>query len=234
MSDYKMTLKEQIAAFTASQIESIFKLTDGNNAEILTGGQVTNYLTYKYGDYYTLTPVQGLWVLYNATHRADFIKAYNAWTTAYNPLDNYNANETNVYLTSDGAETSTTWHGKTVTTSLTDVQTDNMITTDESQTPRLDTRTTNSGSTTDAESGTTTTCVDHTAKSLSIDGTTYSADNVHGELKKKTGNIGVTTSQQMLSAEIDLRMNPLIELYIDEFVSDYTYYFYKGGFGYDS
>ena len=234
MSSYKMTISEQIAGFTPAQIAALFPLTDGNNATILDGATVLNYFMYKYGEYYTISPIQGLWGMYQATHNADFVRAYNAWTSVYSPLDNYNANETNVYLTSYGKETTITRHGKTVTTTLTGVQTDNMVTTDESQTPRLETRVANSGSTSDAESGTTSTSVDHTEKSLTVNGTTYTADNVHGEIKTKNGNIGVTTTQQMLSAEIELRLNPLVQLYLDEFINDYTYYVYNGGFDYDS
>ena len=165
-----------------------------------------------------------LWINYNHLHGADFSKAYTAWISTYNPIENYNADETNVYLTNDGEETTEITHGKTTTITANDVQNDTYVTTDESDTPRLENRQKQTGNTTDAETGTTTTTVDRTAKQLEIAGVTYSADNVHGEIKKRHGNIGVTTTQQMLQSEIDLRFNPIIQLYIDTFISDYAYY----------
>lgn len=220
--NYPKTLNEQIDALEPEQI-ALFDISF--SGAIVCGGEtVTNYLKYMYGEYKTTDILYLLWINYTALHGADFNKAYAAWSTTYDPLSNYDAHETNVYLTNDGQETTTVTHGKTTTTTLTGVQSDNMVTTDDDATPRLETRVTNSGSTSDAETGTTTTAVDRTAKTLDVGGVTYSADNVHGEIKDKRGNIGVTTSQQMLSAEIELRMNPLIQVYIDTFVREYTYY----------
>ena len=143
-----------------------------------------------YGEYKTRSDMLFLWSIYTATHGADFLKAYSAWTDTYNPIENYNANETNVYLTSDGDKNITTTHGKVTTLSAdtNDIPTSsNYVTTDESETTRLETQSTQTGTPTDTESGETQVDETITAKSLEIDGTTYTADNVHGEMKNKHG-----------------------------------------------
>ena len=53
------------------------------------------------------------------------------------------------------------------------------------------------------------------------------AHEVEINTNKTYGNIGVTTSQQMLQSEIDLRKQHLIRQYIDRFCKDYM--FYVGG-----
>lgn len=220
--DFPKTLTEQIDALEPEQIALFDIKYDG--ATVCGGETVTNYFKFMYGEYKTTDILYLLWINYTALHGADFSKAYSAWIDTYNPLENYNAHEVNAFITNDGKETTTITHGKTTTLTANSVQTDNMVTTDESATPRLDTRAIQTGNTTDAETGTTTTDIDRTTKSLTINGTTYTADKVTGEIKDKSGNIGVTTTQQMLQSEVDLRMNPLVQLYLDTFINDYTYF----------
>ena len=81
--------------------------------------------------------------------------------------------------------------------------------------------TTNSGTATNTQTNNTTdtTAVD-TAETIS--GTTSGTDNTDHTLTR-SGNIGVTTSQQMLSAEIALRLKNQLAYYVVElFVSQYT------------
>ena len=226
MFEKPRTIKSQWDEYTLLQINEL-TIKDSDNNTIITGLKAGQYIVEMYGKYKTRSDMLFLWSIYTATHGADFLKAYSAWTDTYNPIENYNANETNVYLTSDGDKNITTTHGKVTTLSADgeDIPTSkNYVTTDESETTRLETQSTQTGTTTDTESGETQVDETITAKSLEIDGTTYTADNVHGEMKNKHGNIGVTTTQQMLQSEVDLRLNPLIQLYIDTFINEYAYY----------
>lgn len=220
MFDKPKTIIEQLPDLTADS----FTVRDNDNNVIIDGTSCLNVLIEQYGDYKTRSAVDYLWGLYNATHRADFLKAYLAWVAEYNPLENYNGDETNIYMTSDGAETSTTTHGKTTTTTANDVTNETSVTTFESTTYHPDAKTIQSGSTENTESGTTTVVTDHIEKSLTVNGKTYSADNVHAEIKNRHGNLGVTTSQQMITSEVQMRLYPLIIMYIGNFVSDYCYY----------
>lgn len=220
MFDKPKTIIEQLPDLTANS----FTVRDNDNNVIIDGTNCLNALIEQYGDYKTRSAVDYLWELYNATHRADLLKAYTAWNAEYNPLDNYNGDETNIYMTSDGQETITTTHGKTTTTTANDVTNETSVTTFESMTYHPDEKTIQTGSTENAESGTTTVVTDRTTKSLTVNDKTYTADNVHAEIKNRHGNLGVTTSQQMITSEIQMRLYPLIMMYIDNFVSDYCYY----------
>lgn len=220
-SGYPRRIDEQIDEYTSPPPVSDILDSDGN--VILTANLLLNYLYHTYGNYKTNAPMSQLWFMYDAIHRADFLKAYAAWTATYNPLDNYNGSETNVYLTNDGDETETITHGKTTTTTANGITNETAVTTFDSAAYKPEGKNEQSGSSTDIESGTTTTSRDRTGKALTVDGETYTADNVHAELKKRSGNLGVTTSQQMITSEVDMRLNPLVIMYIDTFISEYAY-----------
>lgn len=220
-SGYPRRIDEQIDEYISPP--PVSDIIDSNGDIILTANLLLNYLYHTYGNYKTNAPLSQLWFMYDAVHRADFLKAYTAWTATYNPLDNYNGSETNIYLTNDGIEMETITHGKTTTTTANDITNETAVTTFDSNTYKPEGQSTQTGSSTDAESGTTTTQRDRTGKALTVDGETYTADNVHAELKKRSGNLGVTTSQQMITSEIDMRLNPLVIMYIDTFISEYAY-----------
>lgn len=233
---YPKSINEQIADYD-SQIIQTFDIKV-NNVLILSGTDVLDYMLFTYDNFCTRTPLYRLWQKYVTIHHPDFAKAYAAWTSNYEPLQNYDSTETYLHLYDDGTDTTRITHGKVNTVSAasgtTAPTTSNYITTDESATPRLESQTTQSGTTTDSESGTTTTTLEHSPTTATIDGESYTADKIESETRKKSGNIGVTTSQQMLQSEVDLRLNPLIMQYIDNFMRDYTYYVSGEWCSYDS
>ena len=204
----------------------ISDIKDNENNVILTASLMLSYLYDTYGNYKTNAPLANLWFMYDSTHHADFLKAWSAWIAQYDPLENYNGTETNVRQYMDGETTQTVSHGKTTTNTIkgNGMKTETQVTTFDSETPRDDTITINTGSTETADSGTTTTTTDQSVKSLTVDGTNYTADKIDAETKNRHGNLGVTTSQQMITSEVDMRMNPLITMYLDKFISDYAYY----------
>lgn len=223
---YPKTLYEQIEPIWDTLIDGTYSITDSDNNTILYDSDVLSYLQQRYGNYKTQADFTNLWRLYNAIHLADFRKAWAAWVAEYDPLENYNGIETNVRQYMDGNETETITHGKTTTnsTGANGIVTVTQVTTFDSTTPRDDTKTTNTGTTTATDSGTTTTGKVKSSKSLSVGNTTYSADKIEAETNERHGNLGVTTSQQMITSETEMRMNPISMLYLDTFVSEYCYY----------
>lgn len=223
---FPKTLYEQIELIWDTLIDGTYSIKDSNNNIILYDSDVLLYLQQRYGCYKTQADFTNLWRLYNAIHLADFQKAWAAWTADYNPLENYNGIETNVRQYMDGDETETITHGKTTTnsTGAGGIVTVTQVTTFDSTTPRDDTKTTNTGTTTATDSGTTTTGKVKSAKNLTVDETTYTADKIEAETNSRHGNLGVTTSQQMITSETEMRMNPITMLYLDTFVSEYCYY----------
>lgn len=224
---YPKTINEQIESYISEQI-ALFDIKDGTTI-ICAGETVTNYMKYMYDGYMTRAALYMLWLNYKSLHEHDLIRAYRAWVSDYEPLQNYDSTESNVYLQNDGTETVRVNHGKVNTMAASTSEgevptTSNYVTTDDSDTPRLETQSTSTGVTTDTESGSTATTKEHSHSTMTIDNTEYSADYIKAELRKKSGNIGVTTSQQMLQSEVDLRLNPLLVQYIDSFMRDFTYY----------
>lgn len=224
------TIAEQIDSYDNLTIAG-FAMNDSNNATIISGDNVTKYMYNMYGQYVTISHLYQMWALYNATHYADFLKSYIAWTDSYNPLENYNSTEINAHMENDGKITTETTHGKTLTTTPTGVETVTSVTTYDDTSYRPENKIEQSGTIENAESGTTTVETDQDTKTLNINGTNYTADKVTGDILKKSGNIGVTTTQEMLRSEIDLRRCPVAMLYIDTFVNTYAYYVGSGDFG---
>ena len=223
---FPKTINEQIAEY-GPEITATFDIKV-DNVIIAAASNVLDYMIFTYDGYKTRAPLYRLWFNYIILHGPDFSKAYAAWSENYNPLQNYDSKETNIYINNDGTETNTINHGKINTVAAgtgTNAPTiSNYVTTDDSATARLESQSTQAGTTTDTESGSTTNTKTHTPTTLTIDSTEYQGDYVRGEIKEKAGNIGVTTSQQMLQSELDLRLNPLVLQYIDMFMRDYTYY----------
>lgn len=63
--------------------------------------------------------------------------------------------------------------------------------------------------------------------SITKDGKTYTAHEIEINELEKGGNLGVTTSQQMIQSEVDMRLNPLTMQYLNKFAM--MYFWYSGG-----
>lgn len=223
---FPQSLQKQIDYIFDTEVNSEWTLKDTNNNTIIDGTDVLLYIYDAYMYYKSQSPITYLWVQYKKIAYNDFLKAYTAWTATYNPLENYNGEELTVRQKMDGLITETITHGKSTTHSLGTggvVSTTESTSADDTSYRNVD-KTTQTGTTSDTDSGTTTTTTDTTTKSLSVGGETYTADYVEGETKKRHGNLGITTSQQMILSEAEMRLNPLVLMYIDNFVRNYCYY----------
>lgn len=131
-----------------------------------------------------------------------FTKSVNALLSEYNPIENYNSTETeSVEITgasSTTSENSTTATGETTTN--TTGETTETLSPYDSENFNNNSKNNSSGLTTENSSSS-----DNSSNTMS--GTTSQSNN---RTLKRTGNIGVTTSQQMIQSEIELRKNDLI------------------------
>lgn len=218
-----MTITAQIETYDSTDIQS-FELSDNNNHVIISGPRVTDYFDMMYGEFKTLRDIKKLWINFLSLYYQDWLKIYDAYNATYNPIENYNSQETNIYQTMDGEQTNTVTHGKTTTITANNLKTTNNVTTFDSSTPIESNDNVQTGNSTESDSGTTTTVTDTDVKSLTVDGTTYTADRVNAETKKRSGNIGVMTTQNMLEQEKNLRMSPPVELLLDRFIAKYAYH----------
>lgn len=173
----------------------------------VTLADVVDRILFKYGDTPLFCPEPDVIKFYIgkwSNRRLPLWNRYNAAITAqYNPIENYDRNEDNkTHLT----------HGHVVTTDddLTNgLTTENTVSADNAATYQPNTKSANSGT-------------DQRDISEKHTGTDYThiESRIHG-------NIGVTTSQQMLESELDLipRLD-LIDYIADDFKSEFCLYVY--------
>lgn len=195
-----------------------------NTTAIISGGAVLEYFSLTYPQYSMMNDLKTNWICYNSLHYNDFLKAYEAWITKYKPLENYNKIEAT---------------GRTTTEGKTDVKhtTDANHNTQKNAPATTETYYENTDETTErqtskAVAGGTSTFTDdiHYTNSTEKHVVTVGSgeDALTGSTVDKTtsnvsGNIGVTTSQQMLQSEVDLRLNPLLMMYLDNFIKMYSF-----------
>lgn len=131
-----------------------------------------------------------------------FIKSVNALLSDYNPIENYNSTETESIeisgTNSTTSENSTTATGETTTN--TTGETTETLSPYDSENFNNNSKNNSSGITTENSSSS-----DNSTNTMS--GT---SSQTNARTLKRSGNIGVTTSQQMIQSEIELRKNNLI------------------------
>lgn len=141
-----------------------------------------------------------LWLCFISEYLPKYKKAYETLQLEYNPLDNYNGvtefihGKTKVKTTNDIAS-------KKVTDTMTDTPSGYNSSTYSNRDKTIDT------SVADAYQDTITT-----------DGDSYT------DVEKKHGNLGVTTSQQMINSQIELDTYSLNKWYIDLFANQNLFY----------
>lgn len=224
-----MYISEQIALMSTAT-KAFFAIMK-NNQTLKSGDDVLDYINSAYEYWKTSNPLDELWTVYQTMHHDDFIKAFDAWTADYDPLHNYDGTEISVDVKKEGTTTLTntpdSTRNKVTTRATVDAKTvvENDVTTYDSTTPRLDNKST------ETPTGGTETIYDYKntsdssrgETSMSIDGETITGNDISYHKLTKGGNLGVTTSQQMIQSEIDMRFNPLIKMYIDTFIREYAY-----------
>lgn len=178
---------------------------DGNEMDVQ---MIVDHIVYKYGDAPLAVPDPTVIKYYignwSARRKPLWDRYYRAILAEYNPLENYDRTEkTTDYLTHGHTVTTDDdlTHGETVTTDddLTNgLTTENTISADNASTYQPDSKSANTGidQRDISEVHTGTDQRDISEKHTGIDKRDYDSHVF--------GNIGVTTSQQMLESEIDL------------------------------
>lgn len=184
---------------------------------------------------------QADWTLYNNMYKEDLDRALKALYATYDPISNYDMTEEGADGERKAKTTSTTTpHGK-ITTEVTlsgtlqtdttlyksgvdssgdGVQTDKSSTV-ETPTSRKTTTETSYLTGTDSEQ----TQQSDNDKTASAAGTTLTGlDTGREHILSRKGNIGVTTSQQMIESELELRKQDYILWYIRRFIGMHCSY----------
>lgn len=201
-----------------------------NNNTLIESGTAKLYLKLNYGSF-ICTDMYDKYTTYNVMQAADLSKALAAWNADYNPLENYNGVIDRVTTDTHGDETRTHktggeggTHNKVTSAALANTATTHETTTYDSTALRTESKDSNTGGTETTDDLHTEDKTTHTEVNKTVGDTTYSGDEIHTEREDKHGNLGVTTSQQMIESECVMRLNPVIKQYLDRFVYQYAYY----------
>lgn len=202
---------------------------------------------FEYGTDQPYQVFHGQWARYLDQHGEDLIRAYTALYSTYDPITNYDMTEEALDGRKLDSNTETTTPtGKTTTTTKTEGKlkdTENVYKTgvgsggSETLTDKIETIS-ESGDAGDTnqrvitsdiqyEAGTKTERKDTPANTQSG---VFGSDTRTGyheateHLLSRKGNIGVTTTQQMIESELDLRKQNLLQDFIRQFVDTHCYY----------
>lgn len=180
-------------------------LPEGLNKETLVNNIIFHGGEFEvlYANPYYIRDSIGTW---SAVHAATFKRWIDALALEYNPLENYDRKEDWTDITDrDATGTSQSESGSTSGTDTSNENTKSAFDSSSYQPNEKD----------DATSTTETTATDETTVTNSEDNTFTHSGRVHG-------NIGVTTSQQMLQSELDLGYwniyQRITELFLHDFV----------------
>lgn len=209
-----ITLNEWIEKFPI--INTIFDKVSADLKlfTIFTSSEMFSYFADKYGErdfykYYdnenttsntdAVKRASDYIALYGKSHKYEYDKLVDTLSLEYNPIENYSMTEKgtdtrtpNITQTNKGTNTNTAGVDTAITTGKT--------TFDKSDSFINDTKTTNTGTNTDTQD---------------IDTTVTTAGNEKTEHElTRSGNIGVTTSQQMIESERKLAMFSVVDLLV--------------------
>lgn len=209
-----ITLNEWVGLFPS--IQTIFDKvsTDLKLFTIFTSAEMFYYFADKFGerDFYKYYDTENVTnntnmvkqasdyiALYGKSHKYEYDKLVDTLSLEYNPIENYSMTEKgtdtrtpNITQTNKGVNTNTVGVDTSITTGKT--------TFDKSNSFINDTKTTNTGTNTDTQDINTTV-------------TTAGNEKTVHEFTR-SGNIGVTTSQQMIESERQLAMFSVVDLFV--------------------
>lgn len=189
-----------------------------NNITLIPSNFVENYFYKKFGSWYSINSDSSGFLsdfnYYNYTKSEDLNRMLEAYYSDYKPLENYNGKETvtqiygeqnETYIDGERQDSNTIGNERSTSTdSVTSFDT-----TDFSETGRNITE--NNART------------DNSIKGVQTN-TKNSNEYTNTIITEKSGNLGVTTSQQMIESEIDMRLkNNIKEKYLDMFIAEWCY-----------
>ncbi len=222
-----ITVKDYFAACSPVEITGIFAAVIADlklysNNENLTAFDVSELLTAKYGDMYLngVPTVGGFTRAIDVWHKSrqyQFDKLYQSTLLEYNPIHNVDETENitdtrTPQLTKGLTEnsTNTAQYGKTETVTDTITGT-NKVTPFDSANFYNDSQSQQSGTTTNTNGGT------DTATNTKTQIQTETGTDTNTTARRRTGNIGVTSSQDLIEQERKIANFDLLDIWCERF-----------------
>ena len=221
-----------MALFNLAQLvnDTDFGLTV-NGISIYTAQDFCSFIRAKYGHMLFETPeitpekarqdfknVYDMWVRLNGE---EYLRIYNVMRSEYNPLENYDRMEEGSTETArhKGSRTSQNVDITNTPTVITKT-TEKVNASDGGVVESMETETANtSGNTVTSGSADT-----NYTETRDISDSVYDRDVETFKGRRTHGNIGITTTQTLISEEVNLRLLGFIETIIAQFVEKFTFY----------
>ena len=234
-------LETLFSEMTPEYIDSQFTIEDVCNGDVVFGIFLQHMLRYIYLQGETLqqavTAFGALWTEWLAYRQPEITSAIatlSYYMSDIDPTADYRMSESEIKLKNDGDKTVETKNKYDYTSTETALAsnkptTERYTTTYDSTSDRLESKSISSGSTethvvaSDDTKNMKTATTSHTAASMTIDGTTYSADYIHNLTKFREGNIHKSPAE-ITKQSLELYKHSLLCEYIYEFLQKYTFY----------
>ena len=202
-----------------------------NEIPIYTAQDFYSYIRAKYGHMLFETPettienarqdlknVYDMWVRLNGE---EYLRIYNVMRSEYNPLENYDRMEEGSTETARHKGSRTSQNVDiTNTPTVTTKTTEKVNASDGGVVESMETETANtSGNTITSGSAET-----NYSETRDISDTLYDRDVETFNGRRTHGNIGITTTQTLITEEVNLRLLGFIETIMSQFVEKFTFY----------
>ena len=224
-----------MALFNLLQLVNVLELSDFdmtvNSITIYTGQDFYRIVRARYSHMLFESPetdidrakqdlksVYAMWKLLNGS---DFFRIYKAMRSEYNPLENYDRLEEGSTETARHKGSRTSQNVDiTNTPTVTTKTTEKVNASDGGVVESMETETANTGGNT-VTSGSSDT---NYTETRDISDTVYDRDIETFNGRRTHGNIGITTTQTLITEEVNLRLLGFIETIVAQFVEKFTFY----------
>lgn len=197
---------------------------------IITSPDCGNILLYKYGERSFYKPdntvltdyafLLKLWRIWLDGNKTDYLRMYAAINSEYNPINNYDSNEK--VTTSYGHQLVETSRPGVVTTNTNEFEPGITDTTESSIYGYNSSNASDADKVVNTKTGKDTNT--NTVQRTGVDVEDHTHSGVDIVETEKSGNIGVTTTQQMIESEVALRLKDYVDRIIKCFIDEYTTY----------
>ena len=246
MSDERYTVDQAVKAYWLGELDTAYAVTlsDGSTVTLLSSDDLYRELSMRYGCYYFYPPsflplnvahLRDTFLSWLQRNNDNIARQIETLAMSYDPIANYDMTERAADGTKVAKETTTATPSGTMSVasvhSGTDTTTDNRYGFDSAHGSPADQSTMQHGETvTDTTSFTgykteTETESAHDRSVTTPDGSTLSGlDSGSEHYLRRYGNIGLTTSAQLASGELELRVHDIAIEWLKRFADEYLIY----------
>ena len=224
-----------MALFNLLQLVNVLELSDFdmtvNTIPIYTGQDFYQIVRARYSHMLFETPendieyakqdLKNVYAMWKRLNGEDFLRIYNAMRSEYSPLENYDRMEEGATETARHKGSRTSQNVDiTNTPTVTTKTTEKVNASDGGVVESMETETANiSGNTVTSGSANT-----NYTETRDISDTVFDRDVETYNGRRTHGNIGVTTTQALITEEVNLRLLGFIETIVAQFVEKFTFY----------